>query len=175
MFIPAQKNLTKYFRYDGSLTTPDCAEAVVWTLFTSTVQLSKGQVILWQYFIIFSKDKIICKTSPALFSHIITLQSKFSSVCCVVSSMLQLAAFNELQFTDGKPMAKTYRPVQPLNGRQIYYSAGYAAVVSAVLLISSVLVSTVGALSWNTAGLMPKSSSDGQKDHFHFLWWNAYI
>ncbi|XP_053176182.1 carbonic anhydrase 4b [Scomber japonicus] len=101
MFIPAQKNLSKYFRYDGSLTTPDCSEAVVWTLFTSTVQLSREQ----------------------------------------------LAAFNELQFSDGKPMAKTYRPVQPLNGRKIYYSAGYAAVVSAVLLISSVLVSTVGALS----------------------------
>eukprot|EP00064_Thunnus_orientalis_P012011 superscaffoldBa00001794_g12044 len=106
MFIPSQKNMTKYFRYKGSLTTPNCSEAVVWSLFESTIPLSRKQ----------------------------------------------LAAFNHLQFSDGNQMRKTYRPVQPLNGRQIYYSGGHVAVVSTVLLISSVLVSTAGAFSMNTAG-----------------------
>lgn len=49
MFTPPQKNMTKYFRYDGSLTTPDCAEAVVWSLFEYPIPLSREQVfmIIW--------------------------------------------------------------------------------------------------------------------------------
>ncbi|XP_070685601.1 carbonic anhydrase 4b [Pempheris klunzingeri] len=96
MFIPSQRNMTKYLRYDGSLTTPDCAEAVVWNLFEQTIPLSRKQ----------------------------------------------LAAFCQLQFSDGKHMVKTYRPLQPLNGRQVYYSGVHVAVVSTVLLIMSVLLSS---------------------------------
>ncbi|XP_040902738.1 carbonic anhydrase 4b [Toxotes jaculatrix] len=95
MFIPPQSNRTKYFRYDGSLTTPDCAEAVIWSLFENTIPLSRKQ----------------------------------------------LAAFSQLRFSDGKQMVRTYRPVQPLNGRQVYYSGGHVALVSTVSLIMSVLVS----------------------------------
>lgn len=102
MFTPPQKNLTKYFRYDGSLTTPNCAEAVVWSLFENTIPLSRKQ----------------------------------------------LTAFSQLQFPNGEQMVKTYRPVQPLNGRQVYYSGGHVAVVSSVVLIMSVLVSS--ALSLQT-------------------------
>ncbi|XP_015238622.1 PREDICTED: carbonic anhydrase 4-like [Cyprinodon variegatus] len=96
MFIPPQKSLTKYFRYDGSLTTPDCAEAVVWTLFESTIPMSRNQ----------------------------------------------LSAFYQLRFPDGKHMVQIYRPVQPLNGRVVYYSNGYISVASWVLLTSSVLFSS---------------------------------
>ncbi|XP_063348629.1 carbonic anhydrase 4-like [Pelmatolapia mariae] len=96
MFIPSEINRTKYFRYKGSLTTPDCAEAVVWTLFESTIPLSRNQ----------------------------------------------LAAFNQLQFYDGQKMVNNYRPVQPLNGRQVYYSRGQLALVSSVLFTMSVLLSS---------------------------------
>uniref|UniRef100_A0A3P9BPG9 Carbonic anhydrase 4 n=1 Tax=Maylandia zebra TaxID=106582 RepID=A0A3P9BPG9_9CICH len=75
---------TKYFRYKGSLTTPDCAEAVVWTLFESTIPLSRNQ----------------------------------------------LTAFSQLLFYDGQKMVNNYRPVQPLNGREVYYSSGQLALVS---------------------------------------------
>ncbi|XP_041797170.1 carbonic anhydrase 4b [Chelmon rostratus] len=104
MLTLPQKNMTKYFRYDGSLTTPDCAEAVVWTLFEDTIPLS----------------------------------------------MKQLTAFSQLLFSDQKQMVNTYRPVQPLNGRQVYYSGGHVALVSTGLLIMSVLVSN--ALSLHTTG-----------------------
>lgn len=42
--IPPEKNLTSFYRYKGSLTTPKCTESVVWTLFESPVPLSADQV-----------------------------------------------------------------------------------------------------------------------------------
>uniref|UniRef100_A0A672JSG2 Carbonic anhydrase n=1 Tax=Salarias fasciatus TaxID=181472 RepID=A0A672JSG2_SALFA len=38
-------SLTDYFRYNGSLTTPDCNEAVVWTVFKDPIKISWQQVL----------------------------------------------------------------------------------------------------------------------------------
>uniref|UniRef100_UPI0037E7CDC0 carbonic anhydrase 4b n=1 Tax=Semicossyphus pulcher TaxID=241346 RepID=UPI0037E7CDC0 len=104
MFIPPLRNMTKYYRYYGSLTTPSCAEAVIWSLFENPIPLSRKQ----------------------------------------------LAAFSQLQFPNGRQMVRTYRPVQPLNGRQVYYSGGHVTVISTVLLIISLMVSS--GLSLHTTG-----------------------
>nr|BAL42244.1 carbonic anhydrase [Heterololigo bleekeri] len=42
MLIP--KDITKYYRYSGSLTTPPCSETVIWTIFESTISVSSLQV-----------------------------------------------------------------------------------------------------------------------------------
>uniref|UniRef100_A0A7M4EU72 Carbonic anhydrase n=1 Tax=Crocodylus porosus TaxID=8502 RepID=A0A7M4EU72_CROPO len=39
--IPHEKNLTRYYRYAGSLTTPGCNEAVVWTVFEEPIELGQ--------------------------------------------------------------------------------------------------------------------------------------
>ncbi|KAG5269390.1 hypothetical protein AALO_G00201490 [Alosa alosa] len=93
MLIPSQENLTTYYRYQGSLTTPDCDESVVWTVFENAIPLSKEQ----------------------------------------------LSAFSQLSFADGKNMTGTYRPVQPLNGREVYRSGSVVVWVNTVVLLSSVL------------------------------------
>uniref|UniRef100_A0A8D3AZ47 Alpha-carbonic anhydrase domain-containing protein n=1 Tax=Scophthalmus maximus TaxID=52904 RepID=A0A8D3AZ47_SCOMX len=38
------KDLGRYYRYNGSLTTPPCYQSVIWTLFHERVQISKAQV-----------------------------------------------------------------------------------------------------------------------------------
>ncbi|XP_074527556.1 carbonic anhydrase 4a [Halichoeres trimaculatus] len=90
--MPAEQNLTSYYRYKGSLTTPGCTEAVIWTLFEHPVPLS----------------------------------------------IEQLRAFSELKFHDGKPMVGTFRPVQPLNGRQVYRSGGAMMLASSTLLMLAI-------------------------------------
>ncbi|XP_029733906.2 carbonic anhydrase 1-like [Aedes albopictus] len=42
------KNRTSYFRYEGSLTTPTCAESVIWTVFTESLPVSLDQVELFK-------------------------------------------------------------------------------------------------------------------------------
>uniref|UniRef100_A0A672G426 Carbonic anhydrase n=1 Tax=Salarias fasciatus TaxID=181472 RepID=A0A672G426_SALFA len=89
--IPSEQNMTSYYRYKGSLTTPGCAESVVWTVFENPIPLS----------------------------------------------LEQLQAFSELQFGDGKPMTENFRPVQPLNGRQVFRSGGAAVLASSALLLAA--------------------------------------
>uniref|UniRef100_A0A3Q3DFY5 Carbonic anhydrase XIV n=1 Tax=Hippocampus comes TaxID=109280 RepID=A0A3Q3DFY5_HIPCM len=38
------KDLGRYYRYNGSLTTPPCYQSVMWTVFHERVQISKAQV-----------------------------------------------------------------------------------------------------------------------------------
>lgn len=42
--IPSQQNLTSYYRYKGSLTTPECSQSVIWTVFESPIPLNEDQV-----------------------------------------------------------------------------------------------------------------------------------
>lgn len=42
--IPSEQNLTTFYRYKGSLTTPGCTESVIWTLFENPIPLNIEQV-----------------------------------------------------------------------------------------------------------------------------------
>ncbi|KFU89638.1 Carbonic anhydrase 15, partial [Chaetura pelagica] len=42
--LPRAGRLSGYYRYQGSLTTPDCSEVVVWTIFEEPVEISQEQV-----------------------------------------------------------------------------------------------------------------------------------
>ncbi|XP_037543527.1 carbonic anhydrase 4a [Nematolebias whitei] len=91
--IPSEQNMTSYYRYKGSLTTPGCTESVVWTVFEKPIPLNLDQ----------------------------------------------LKAFSKVQYHDGKLMVKNFRPVQPLNGRQVFYSGGSVVLVSSTLLMSALV------------------------------------
>ncbi|KFW81606.1 Carbonic anhydrase 15, partial [Manacus vitellinus] len=43
--LPRAGRLSGYYRYQGSLTTPDCSEVVVWTVFEEPVEIGREQVL----------------------------------------------------------------------------------------------------------------------------------
>ncbi|XP_029958327.1 carbonic anhydrase 14 isoform X3 [Salarias fasciatus] len=62
-FIPAfdvqsllPKDLGRYYRYNGSLTTPPCYQSVIWTLFRERVQISKAQLLKMETILYSSKS-----------------------------------------------------------------------------------------------------------------------
>ncbi|NXT06612.1 CAH15 anhydrase, partial [Prunella fulvescens] len=42
--LPPEEDLGRYYRYQGSLTTPDCYQGVTWTIFEMPVKLSMSQL-----------------------------------------------------------------------------------------------------------------------------------
>ncbi|XP_051492014.1 carbonic anhydrase 4 [Apus apus] len=42
--LPPEEELGRYYRYEGSLTTPDCHEGVIWTVFERPIELSIVQI-----------------------------------------------------------------------------------------------------------------------------------
>ncbi|XP_008490555.1 carbonic anhydrase 4 [Calypte anna] len=42
--LPPKEELGRYYRYEGSLTTPDCHEGVIWTIFEKPIELSISQI-----------------------------------------------------------------------------------------------------------------------------------
>nr|WES12324.1 carbonic anhydrase [Ophraella communa] len=42
------KDLAGFYRYNGSLTTPNCTEGVIWTIFTNTIPISAKQVEIFE-------------------------------------------------------------------------------------------------------------------------------
>ncbi|KAM9257179.1 carbonic anhydrase 4 [Cariama cristata] len=42
--LPPEEDLRRYYRYEGSLTTPDCHEGVIWTVFEKPIELSISQI-----------------------------------------------------------------------------------------------------------------------------------
>lgn len=42
--LPGPSGLSRYYRYSGSVTTPGCEPAVLWTVFEDTVPIGRAQV-----------------------------------------------------------------------------------------------------------------------------------
>lgn len=45
-YLLLPKDHTTYYRYDGSLTTPECQESVIWLILTEKLTISEEQVHL---------------------------------------------------------------------------------------------------------------------------------
>ncbi|NWY44366.1 CAH4 anhydrase, partial [Sylvia atricapilla] len=89
--LPAEEELGRFYRYEGSLTSPDCYQGVTWTVFEKPVELN----------------------------------------------VTQLSLFSALHFEgpNSTAMTENFRPVQPLNDREVLWSGSAMALPEAKLLL----------------------------------------
>ncbi|CAI9544332.1 unnamed protein product, partial [Staurois parvus] len=57
--IPEEIYLEHFYRYDGSLTTPECYETVIWTVFPETIKLSRDQLDAFYTKLNYSADAVM--------------------------------------------------------------------------------------------------------------------
>ncbi|KAF7469833.1 Hypothetical predicted protein [Marmota monax] len=57
--LPEEEKLRRYFRYLGSLTTPSCAETVVWTVFEEPIQLHRDQILAFSQNLYYNKEQTL--------------------------------------------------------------------------------------------------------------------
>lgn len=55
--IPTKDKLTSYFRYLGSLTTPECDETVIWTVFKEPIKIHKDQFLEFSKKVYYDEDQ----------------------------------------------------------------------------------------------------------------------
>ncbi|XP_040605316.1 carbonic anhydrase 4 isoform X1 [Mesocricetus auratus] len=55
--LPKKEKLVHYFRYLGSLTTPNCDETVIWTVFKEPIKLHKDQFLKFSKELYYDEDK----------------------------------------------------------------------------------------------------------------------
>uniref|UniRef100_A0A8C3WPL5 Carbonic anhydrase 4 n=1 Tax=Catagonus wagneri TaxID=51154 RepID=A0A8C3WPL5_9CETA len=60
--LPKKERLKQYFRYLGSLTTPDCDENVVWTVFQEPIQLHENQILTFSEKLYYDKEQKVAMT-----------------------------------------------------------------------------------------------------------------
>lgn len=108
-FMPA--NRISYFRYEGSLTTPGCAEDAIWTVFETSLPISAEQV---NFHIVFLKNLLI------------------NSYCTS-----QVERFKLMKTESGHELTHNYRSLKPLNDRVLVYVSDESDVRGSGTIISS--------------------------------------
>ncbi|XP_060917784.1 carbonic anhydrase 15 [Labrus mixtus] len=104
MSLLPKHNMSQYFRYYGSLTTPPCSQAVIWTLYEVPIYISWSQLVqfTWQ---IFSTEVDAEQVTPLqnnfrhihpTFSRIISV-SKDAKLLTGAASHIHMSAMSLLQ------------------------------------------------------------------------------
>lgn len=108
------KDHSSYYRYHGSLTTPNCQESVIWTVLSNKLTISVSQVNISKLWLAFSSSwlNLLCK-------HV------WWSIFFI---LLQLEVFRKLEIGVNETLAYNNRPIQSLGSRLVYHHLdGYSS------------------------------------------------
>lgn len=107
--LPSALGLLRYYRYSGSLTTPGCEPAVLWTVFENTIPIGHAQV------------GVAAPSYAQVPSH--SLMPPLPSLTAP-SLPTQVAQFQTMPLAGPpglhlRPLMDNFRPQQPLGGRRV--------------------------------------------------------
>ncbi|CAG0900313.1 unnamed protein product [Darwinula stevensoni] len=125
------EDLSGFYRYYGSLTTPTCDQVVVWTLFTSPIPIGREQIDLNSHERPHEKedDKRLAKEKS--FRH--------------KNEKEKLEQWNKSKTKTDKQLTDNFRPTQPRNGREILCNFRECAKSSRIAIY---IASTTGILAF---------------------------
>ncbi|XP_050985460.1 carbonic anhydrase 4b [Labeo rohita] len=93
MLILPHTELERYFRYQGSLTTPGCSEAVVWTVFEKPIPLSKQQLSAFSNLTFSDGTPMVNTFRPVQLRNGREVNYSGSYVFCVSTALLVSSVF----------------------------------------------------------------------------------
>ncbi|XP_051534747.1 carbonic anhydrase 4-like [Myxocyprinus asiaticus] len=96
MLIPSHETLGQYFRYQGSLTTPGCSEAVVWTVFEKPITLSKEQLSAFSSLQFGNETAMVDTYRPVQSRNGCEVSYSMSIVVCVSTTLLVSSVFTTI-------------------------------------------------------------------------------
>ncbi|PKK24064.1 carbonic anhydrase VI [Columba livia] len=100
------ENLSHFYRYQGSLTTPPCSESVIWTIFHSPIVLSHTQA---------SGSSRVAGPALHFWAELLFPLPSAVTLRCSQISLLE----NTLLDWQNRTLRNDYRHAQPLNGRAV--------------------------------------------------------
>ncbi|XP_016349117.1 carbonic anhydrase 4-like [Sinocyclocheilus anshuiensis] len=96
MLILPHNELERYFRYQGSLTTPGCSEAVVWTIFEKAIPLSKEQLSAFSNLTFSDGTAMVNTHRPVQLRYGREVYYSRSYVFCVSTALFVSSVFTSL-------------------------------------------------------------------------------
>ncbi|XP_060554449.1 carbonic anhydrase 12-like [Ruditapes philippinarum] len=106
--MPAK--LSKFYRYEGSLTTPPCYESVVWTLFNETIEIAEEQLMDFRT-TIFENDEDDSFSSRDISDDFRPVQCMFRRRVYASHSSLKYSNHNEAIVRDNGNTGSLSRPL----------------------------------------------------------------
>ncbi|XP_038644673.1 carbonic anhydrase 4-like, partial [Scyliorhinus canicula] len=126
-------NLLKYFRYNGSLTTPECNEVVVWTVFEEPIRLNASLVE------VFFRDLYFNETSGVkLLNNFRTLQMNVNTVWASAAVRTDTTSAPPSQTTPSQTTPSQTTPSQTTpsgSAHRELYSLGLLLLLSSLSLL----------------------------------------
>lgn len=108
--LPGASGLSRYYRYWGSLTTPGCEPAVLWTVFEDAVPIGRAQV---------GPPRLPWAGLPATRPPFLTGSAPHPQV-----AQFQSVPQAGPPGSQPAPLTENFRPQQPLGGRRVSASPG---------------------------------------------------
>lgn len=108
--LPSASGLSRYYRYSGSLTTPGCEPAVLWTVFEDAVPIGRAQV---------GPPRLPWAGLPAARPPFLTGSAPHPQV-----AQFQSVPQAGPPGSQPAPLTENFRPQQPLGGRRVSASPG---------------------------------------------------